>query len=65
MKFSVSDFLLDAFSTKYNILETVDSLNIFVTLTVKTPVKFIEPLNTSFPAILSSGIDSPVRSINC
>ena len=62
MKFSDFDFLLLAFSTKSNILLTVDSPNSFVTFIFITPVKLIEPLKISSPSEASLGNDSPVNA---
>ena len=62
MKFSDFDFLLLAFSTKSNILLTVDCPNSFVTLISNNPFWFIHPLNISSFSFTSLGKDSPVKA---
>lgn len=54
--------MLPAFSTRSNILETVDSPYSFVTFTFNTPLRFIAPDNISSPLWISLGTDSPVNA---
>ena len=54
--------MLLAFSTRSNILLTVDSPNSFVTSIFIIPFKFMQPLNTSSPSLTSLGNDSPVNA---
>ena len=62
IKFSVSAFLLLAFSTKSKIFATVESSYSFSTRTVNTPDVLMQPLITSCPGATSRGTDSPVRA---
>ena len=52
--------MLLAFSISSNILETVDSLNSFVTFILKGLVLFIVPLSTGEFSFTLIGADSPV-----
>ena len=62
INFSVSAFLLPAFSTISNILDIVDSPKFFVTFTLITEFKFILPDKISLFTETSRGIDSPVKA---
>ena len=62
INFSVCAFFSVAFSTKSNILLTVDSPNSFVTSTSIRPFVLIEPLNISFSTEILRGMDSPVNA---
>ena len=62
IKFSVFAFLFVAFSTKSNILLTVDSPNSFSTLISSTPFKLMHPLNMLSFTFTSLGTDSPVNA---
>jgi len=62
INFSVSAFLLAAFSTISNILETVDSPNFLVTFTFNKPLVFIPPDNISSLGTIFLGTDSPVSA---
>jgi len=62
INFSIGAFLLLAFSTSSNILDTVDSPYSFVTRMVITPFKFTTPAKTSSSGTTSLGMDSPVNA---
>ena len=61
---NASDFDLfeDEDSTSSSILDTVDSPNSLVVFIFKTPVKLMQPLITSSPALTSFGRLSPVNA---
>ena len=62
IKFSARAFFMLEFSTRSRILETVDSPNSLVVLTLSRPLMLTQPLMTSSPDRTSRGRLSPVRA---
>ena len=62
MNFSVLAFLSLEFCTISRIFDTADSWKVFVTRTLRSPLRFVEPLRTLSPALTSTGRNSPVSA---